>query len=339
MNMFPVTNTTKLTTQQLIHTCAEQGVAVTVTQLSRWVREGLIPDSLKQRHGLGQGNGTQWLWDAECVPRAVLIGRSLNHDRSLIHAARTLAERGYAPSPDVLREVLIQCVALYQRPMVVRQTYIGSEHPQEEQYRRFRRHMRQKTPDMPDTTFDGFSAYIAALLGLLPDDGSFPETVKQIQQVLSVPSLKERLTMIDGALLLAKYEHAGRVTPTLVPFLVSAFNEFLLPLVKQLQEKRGQDPMVLPAPMDAQTLQEYIQIEGNRVITTNLGIGRLRLYLTIFLAVLPSDEGLLIQWAATLLNIVSGVAEYFGYPPHILMNLFETSRKNDSAQDAPVITF
>src|SRR5689334_20568365 len=115
MNTFLSANTTRMTTEQLICECAKQGIVVTITQLARWVKEGLIPNSLRQRHGLGQGNGTEWLWDEECLPRAIMISRSLSNDRSLLHAAGKLAETGYVLSPLVLREVLLDCHAIYQR--------------------------------------------------------------------------------------------------------------------------------------------------------------------------------------------------------------------------------
>lgn len=313
-----------MTTQQLIHECAEQGITITVAQLARWVREGLIPNSLRQRHGRGQGMGTEWLWDAECLPRAVIIGRSLSNDRSLLHAARVLAETGYAPSPLVLREVLLDCVEIYQRPMTIRQTYIGSGHSQKEQYRRFMRHVRQKTPDMPDATFDSFSACVAALLGLIPDGTSVPENIRQIQQFFSLHSLKERLETMDESWLLAKYEDAGRALPTLVPRIVKMFNMFILPLAKQLQEKRGQDTTTLPTHIDLQKLQEHLQVKSERITTSNLGIGRLRLYLTIFLAVLPYDIEILEQWIATLQGMISGISEYLGFSPSIIVNLMET---------------
>jgi hypothetical protein len=330
MNTFLPANTAKMTTVQLIHACAELGVTVTITQLARWVQEELIPNELRQRHGLGRGNGTEWLWEAECLPRAVIIGRSLNHDRSLLHAARVLAEVGYAPSPSVLREVLVECVDVLQRPMVTRQTYISSKYPQEEQYRRFKRHMRKKTPDMPDDTFDPFSAYAAALLGLMPNDVSAPVGMQHIQQIFSLPSSKERLETIDASLLLAKYEDAGRLTPTFIPFIVGMFNEFLFPFAKQLQEKKGQDTTDLPSNLDLQKLQEHIQVESKRVITFNSGLGRLRLYLTIFLVSLPhSDEKTWEQQTVVLKNIVSGILEYLGFPSSIFTRLLEAS-KNDA---------
>lgn len=330
MNTFTSTTTTRMTTQQLIEECAKQGVIVTTTKLARWVKEGLIPGLLRHRHGLGQGNGTEWLWDAECLPRAVIIGHSLSNDRSLLHAARTLAETGYALSPVVLSKVLLDCLAIFERTMVIRQTYIGSSYSQEEQYKRFRRHVRQKTPDMPDSTFDAFSAFISALLGLIPDDALVPESMKQMQQILSLLSVKERLETIDGSFLMLKYKEAGQMIPTFIPLIVGTFNDFFLPVTKQLLKKRGQDSTTLLANIDLQKLQECVQVDGERIITSNLGIGRLRLYLTILLAILPSDNETLIKWAKTLLSLISGVSEYLGFLPSTIISLIEDSKKNES---------
>ena len=331
MNTFLPANTTRMSTEQLIHECAEQGVKVTVTQLARWVREGLIPSELRQRHGLGRGSGTQWLWESECLPRAVIIGRSLSNDRSLLRAARSLAELGYAPSSLVLKDVLLDCVETYQRLMTTRQTYIGSDHSQEEQYRRLRQHMRRKTPDMPDAAFDPFLASVAAFIGVLPNDARVSENMQQIQQIVSVPSLKERLQTIDGSSLLVTYESAGLLIPSFIPLIVGLFNEFFSPLVKQLQGKKGQDTTVSLPTLDLQKLQEYIQIEGERVFIDNLGLGRLRLYLTILLAALPSDEERLAQWAATLLGAASGILRYFDFSPKLFSSLLETSKNNASS--------
>ena len=319
-----------MTTEQLIHASAELGVTVTVPQLARWVREGLIPGDLRQRHGLGRGSGTQWLWEAECLPRAVIIGRSLSNDRSLLRAARLLAEVGYAPSPFVLKNVLLDCVEAYKRFMTTRQTYIGSDHSQEEQYRRLRQHVRRKTPDMPDTTFDPFLASVAAFIGVLPNNVHTSENMQQIQQFVSVPSLKEQLETIDGSALLVKYENAGLLIPSLIPLIVGLFNEFISPFVKQIQEKKGQDTKVSLPILDLQKLQEYSQIEGERVLIDNLGLGRLRLYLAILLVALPSDEERLERSTATLLSVASGILRYFGFSPNLLSDLFEVSKNNAS---------
>src|SRR6266568_7724632 len=98
--------TTEMTTEQLIEACTNECINVSITQLGRWVREGLIPDSLRRRHGRGRGMGTEWLWKAECLPRAVLIGRALaDGSRSFQHAAKVLAQAGYAPAIPHLRLV------------------------------------------------------------------------------------------------------------------------------------------------------------------------------------------------------------------------------------------
>ena len=319
-----------MTTEQLTHACAEKGVTVTVTQLARWVREGLIPSELRERHGLGRGSGTQWLWQAECLPRAVIIGRSLSNDRSLLRAAWSLAELGYAPSPLVLKDVLLDCVETYQRLMTTRQTYIGSDHSQEEQYRRLRHHMRRKMPDMPDAAFDPFLASVAAFIGVLPNDARVSESMQQIQQIVSVPSLKERLETIDGSSLLVKYKSAGLLIPSFIPLIVGLFNEFFSPFVKQLREKKGQDTTMSLPTLDLQKLQEYIQIEDERIIIDNRGLGRFRLYLTILFVALPSDEERLAQWAATLLGVASGILRYFGFSPNLFSKLLEASKNNAS---------
>lgn len=185
--------------------------------------------------------------------------------------------------------------------------------------------MRQKTPDMPNVTFDPFIAYAAALIGLIPKDEPGLENIRQFQQFFSVPSLKEGLEVIDGSLLLADYERAGHMIPTFIPLIVGAFNEFLFPFAKQLQEKRGQDTMTFPPDLDMQRLQEHIWIEGERVITSNPGLGRFRLYMTIFLAAFPaSDEQTREQWATMLENIVSGVLGYFGFSSKLFANLLTT---------------
>lgn len=330
MNTSLPVSTTRMTTEQLIRACAKQGVDVSVTQLARWVREGLILDELRQRHGRGRGSGTEWLWEAECVPRAVTIGRSLAQDRSLLHAARELAAAGYAPAPHVLREVLLECVAIYERIMTARQTYIGSDHPQKEQYRRFRRHMRQRSPDMPDDTFDSFTDYVGALLGIIPNDALIPESIRQIQQYVSLSPMKERLETVDESLLLEKYEEAGGLTAELVPAIVGLFNEILFPLAKQLLEKKGQETSTLPTHIDLHRLEKEIQIEDGRVITTNLGVGTLRLYMTIGLLVVPSDIEIQFQWTMTLLRIISDLLKYLGFSPNTIPALFEATKKNGS---------
>src|SRR5258708_28385523 len=122
--------TREITTEQLIETCASEGINVSVTQLGRWMREGLIPESFRRRHGRGRGMGTEWLWKTECLPRAVLIGRTLaNGNRSFQHTAMVLAQAGYAPTVSRLRLVLLDCLAVCKQSMTTRQTYLTQDHP------------------------------------------------------------------------------------------------------------------------------------------------------------------------------------------------------------------
>src|SRR5947209_15220302 len=96
-----------LTTAQLIDSCTRQGVDVSVTQLARWMRAGLIPVFLRKQHGRGRGMGAEWHWKTECLSRAILIAQTLAAgDPSLQRAASVLAAVGYAPDAECLRQVL-----------------------------------------------------------------------------------------------------------------------------------------------------------------------------------------------------------------------------------------
>src|SRR5215831_1822595 len=101
-----------ITTEQVIAACAESGETVSVPQLSRWIRAGLIPAHLRQRRSRGRGKGIEWLWQPECVDRALIIARTIQvgdgSDPSLNRAALMLAALGYAPSAQLLRDLLIR---------------------------------------------------------------------------------------------------------------------------------------------------------------------------------------------------------------------------------------
>jgi hypothetical protein len=168
------------------------------------------------------------------------------------------------------------------------------------------------------------------LLGIIPNDALVPESIRQIQQYVSLSSLKERLETVDESLLLEKYEEAGGLTAELVPAIVGLFNEFLFPLAKQLSEKKGQETSTLPTHIDLHRLEKEIHIEDGRVITSNLGVGALRLYVTIGLLVVPSDRGILFQWMMTLVRIMSDLLKYFGLSPNTIPALFEAIKQNGS---------
>jgi SpoVK/Ycf46/Vps4 family AAA+-type ATPase len=255
----------------------------------------------------------------------MLIGHALiTGDRSFQHAARILAETGYTPTASRLRAVLLDCLAAYEQLMTIRQTYLTVNHPQAEKRKRLTKHMRRKMPDMPDSVFDPFSACIGALLGVIPpDDSHAPDSVKQLQLFFSLPALRQRLETIDAAVLLEKYEEAGRMIPTFVPVLVGGFNWFLLPLLKQQLRKEGRETSALPTSINLEAVRETIQQEGERTLTSNPALGKLRLYFAIALTVIPAENTtLLTQWYLMFRDILSQLLDYMGISPGLFTNLY-----------------
>lgn len=316
-----------MTTEQLIETCADKGVVVSVTQLGRWVREGLIPASLRRRHGRGRGMGAEWRWEAECLQRALLIARTLaTGDPSFQRAARALAVAGYAPAASHLRMVLLDSLAEYKRLMTKRQTYLTGNRPQAEKRRRLTKHMRRRMTDMPDSAFQPFTAYIGALLDVIPpDDPAVPDAMKWLQQFFSIPALEHRIETIDGSMLLEKYEEANRAIPFLMPLVLEFINLFLLPLHKQQLQNAGHVASTLPTSISPEEILENVQL-----------IGSVRFILTIFLIALPAeDKVLLTQWYEMLLGIFSQVLGHFGIPFEPMVSLLEST--NAPSSDSPIV--
>lgn len=93
--------TADVTTPDIIAACARVGLTVNALHLTRWASHGLMPRPRKR--GLGRGKGSEQLWDAECVPRAILIARTLKAGSpSLVRAAHVLTRNGYTVDPDLL---------------------------------------------------------------------------------------------------------------------------------------------------------------------------------------------------------------------------------------------
>jgi hypothetical protein len=318
--------TREITTEQLIEACASEGINVSVTQLGRWVREGLILASLRRRHGRGRGMGTEWLWKTECLPQAVLIGRTLaNDNRSFQQTAMILTATGYAPAIPRLRLVLLDGLATFRQLMTTRQTYLTQDHSQAEKRKRLNKHMRRKMPDMPDAVFEPFTACIGALFGVIsPDDLNAPESMKQFQQFISFPALQQRLETVDSSVLLEKYEEAGHMIPVLAPVIVGMFNWFLLPLLRQQLQKEGRETSTLPISIDPEAILGTIQMEAGHTITSNPGIGYLRLALAIFLTAIPTEDvAVLSQWYTTLQEVIFQLLNYKGISPELMIGLLE----------------
>ena len=103
------TEDTTLTTEDLLtRTEAATGIRPSVHQLGDWVSAGLLPPS---RPGAGRGRSVGGTaprrWEAECLPRLILIVESRRGKQvSLIQAAQALAHAGYDPGAKYLRDVL-----------------------------------------------------------------------------------------------------------------------------------------------------------------------------------------------------------------------------------------
>jgi len=315
-----------MTTEQLIDACADEGVVVSVTQLGRWVREGLIPASLRRRHGRGRGMGAEWLWEAECLPRVLLIARALAVGApSFQRAARFLAEAGYAPAPSRLRMTLLDCLAAYKQLMTKRQTYLTGDHPQAEKRKRLTKHMRRKMAEMPDSAFQPFTMYIGALLGVIPaNDPSVPDVLKWLQQFFSIHALQNRIETIDSPVLLEKYEEARHVTPFLMPLVLDFINLFLFPLYKQQLQNAGHETLTLPTTINPEEILENVQL-----------IGSVRFALTIFLIALPAENTLFLNLLGRMLwDLLPSVFGYIGIPHESVVRFME-SMDASSAHPAP----
>lgn len=276
--------------------------------------------------------GAEWLWEAECLPRAILIGRTLAHgSRSFQHTAMILTEAGYAPTVSRLRLVLLDGLAAFKQLATTRQTYLTQDHPQAEKRRRLNKSIRRKVPDMPDAVFEPFTACIGALLGVISsDDLNVPESVKQLQRFMSLPALQRRLETIDGAVLLQKYEEAGHMIPIIAPVMVEIFNWLLLPLLREQLQKEGRETSTLPTSIDPEAILGTIQLEAGHTITSNPALGYLRLAFAIFLIAIPTeDTALLDRWSTTLQNVVFQLLNYRGIPPEPMIGLLERGSTRD----------
>jgi hypothetical protein len=286
-----------MTTDELIAACADAGAAVTVTQLARWVRAGLIPSHLRRRHSRGRGRGIEWLWEAECVPRALVIARTLaSGDPSLKTAAVALAGTGYAPLPERLREVLVEGLGEVEQSFVRRQTYL--KQPHEIAATRYVARLRRKTHDLPPPFVESLSALGLAMFGLDAPGGA--------GQYLSFAALRRAVGQVEDGALLAAYEDAGRLLVTILPVLLVGMN---LSLDLAAGRATGRGPQVR---FNVETIVEDIHVEQERVVVpAESPAGLFRLAFTVGLVALQVYGDALITAVSTpLLAFGRALATY-----------------------------
>lgn len=321
-----------MTTEQLIEACAREGVEVSVTKLARWVREGLIPASLRKRHGRGRGKGAEWLWERECLPRAIIIGRTLaSGDPSLQRAAQMLARAGYAPSAERLRTVLLDGIDAFERLVTHRGPYLKQrDMPASERRRRLSRNIRRKGADLPDAVVATVTAFAEALHGLdhigidgsdnvVSADASKDPTNARMGQFISLGALRHAVSVVRDADLLAAYEQAGQGLPLGLPTIVTLSNALILPLLIERLTHEGKSTEGLPRSFSLEAiLSDLKQEDGHVIASPENPAFLLRLSFTALLAAVKvQGERMLEELAAPMLglgNIITDFARQRGFP-------------------------
>jgi hypothetical protein len=305
-----------MNTHQLIEACAGEGVDVSVTKLAHWVRAGLIPASLRRRHGRGRGKGTEWLWQRECLARAVIIGNVLKGgDPTLYRAARALAVAGYAPSASYLRSILLEALEIVGRSMVRRQGYLTDDRPLLEKRKRLTKNMRRRAAAMPDPLIEYLATFDSALHGLIgSDDPDTQGIVGTFARNVSFPVLRRRLVDINDATLLARYDYATRYLLSYLPQFVTVFNLIVLPLLVQQARASSHPVEAIPTSFDVGAIMAGMkEDEGRVIVVPGNPAGIIRMIMTLLLAILPLDDSaLLTEWETFLNDGARLLTEYLG---------------------------
>jgi hypothetical protein len=305
-----------MNTQQLIEACAGEGVDVSVTKLAHWVRAGLIPASLRRRHGRGRGKGAEWLWQRECLARAVIIGNSLKEgDPTLYRAAKALAAAGYAPSASYLRRILLEALEVLERFMVRRQGYLTDDRPLPDKRERLTKNMRRKAATWPDPVVEYLATFGSALHGLIgPDDPDAQSVVGTFARYVSFAVLRQRLDVIDDATLLARYESAGRSLLSHFPRFITMVNLIVLPLIVQQARASGRPVETIPTSFDVGAIMAGVkEDEGRVVIVSGNPAGAIRMVITLLIAALPIDDSaLLTDWETFIFGGSRLLTDYLG---------------------------
>jgi hypothetical protein len=294
-----------MTTEAVIATCADAGVAVSVPQLARWVRAGLIPAHLRQRHSRGRGKGIEWLWQPECVSRAIIIARSVQvgegSDPSLLRAALSLALFGHDLAAEPLRDLLLRGMSEFglspQKPQPQLQAGGATEAPE-----RIRRRFLRQFPTAPESTIQVLTAVEISRQSLRRSWVS--EVRADDAAVLSIPRLRTGLLAADDTTLLTAYAQAKLFAP-----LFGRLESFLMMM---------QEALLAAAPTFDGRIEERLLFALPPVAR----IALMRLILTAVLAAHPellrADSGDLQERTQSLFQVMTdmlpgaGLSQYAG---------------------------
>jgi hypothetical protein len=213
-----------LTADDLVARCADADLTVTKTQLGRWASAGLLPPPVPR--GKAGERGVDWVWEEECLPRALIVARALEDDRSLEHAAMELWVRGYPPlAPALTRQLLHNVVAGFEERMARRQAYLKrADLPVGERRRRFVDAARRRLRGVP-VDLRNFGAWTGQGLLGLANPGA--DKLSAATSAVAFPRLHALIDAVDdqGLRRAADTALAGlaRLDMWLTPLLQTAF--------------------------------------------------------------------------------------------------------------------
>jgi hypothetical protein len=191
-------------------------LSISVAQLGRWAHAGLLP--APQRTGTRGMRGITWSWDPVCVPQAALIARTLAHGRgTLQEAAHVLAVKGYAPRPDILKQVLVAYLAGIERGVQSNRPFMKAGLTRRDKRQRLDESLRRRNKAMPLPLQDIGVKAATSVAGLANPAAQDPYS--QAQPYLSVASLQHALGELDSAALLQAYDEGSSLITGTMPLL------------------------------------------------------------------------------------------------------------------------
>lgn len=155
-------------TAEIVEGCARTDVYVNGDKLARWARQGWLASPV--RHGLGQGRGVEWRWQADSLPRAILVARAVTpgHD-SRLRVSRVLVGGGYSVPPSDLRSLLLEDIARLVTAISKRQTYLKRDLLPSTKRRRLNEMIDRRLSGYPSPIVEAVEAVCEALMQVAPE--------------------------------------------------------------------------------------------------------------------------------------------------------------------------